>query len=188
VRDALALINEVLDEVLAKQEGDFDADSRWAVTWFEETGLTDGDYGKAEQLSKSRNTSIDGLVRAGIIASGRGNVRLLKPTELNPDWDPATDPRLTVWEMTHHLIRLLEAEGENAAAILLAKIGTRAEIARELAYRLYSICERKKRAAEALSYNGLVQAWPEISRLARGLAAAAATSTAPAQGDIFGAT
>jgi putative DNA methylase len=124
-------------------------------------------------------------VKAGIVASGRGKVRLLKPAELKPDWDPATDARLTVWEIVHHLIRVLEAEGETAAAILLAQIGARAEVARELAYRLYSICERKKRAAEALSYNGLVSAWPEISRLARGLAAAgAATPSATAEPEL----
>ena len=77
------------------------------------------------------------------------------------------DQRLTAWEMVHQLIRALEAGGEGAAAALVAKLGSKAEIARELAYRLYTLCERKKRAAEALSYNGLVQSWPEISRLAR---------------------
>ena len=110
---------------------------------------------------------MDGLVQAGIVASGRGKVRLLKPSELPADWDPTTDPRLTAWEMVHQLIRSLEASGESAAAALVAKLGSKAEVARELAYRLYALCERKKRAAEALSYNGLVQSWPEISRLAR---------------------
>jgi putative DNA methylase len=38
---------------------------------------------------------------------------------------------------------------------------------RELAYRLYTVSERKKRAQEALRYNALVQSWPEIARLAR---------------------
>ena len=94
-------------------------------------------------------------------------MRLLRPGELPADWDPATDKRLTNWEMVHHLIRALEAGGESAAAALLGKLGSKAETARELCYRLYTLCERKKRAAEALSYNGLVQSWPEISRLAR---------------------
>ncbi len=164
VRDALALINQTLDEVLAEQEGDFDADSRWALTWFEQMGFTEGEFGVAEQLSKSKNTSVVGMVEAGILESKRGKVRLLRPEELPTDWDPATDARLTVWEMAHHLIRVLEADGEAAAAELLARIGVKAEIARELAYRLYTLCERKKRAAEALSYNGLVQSWAEISR------------------------
>ncbi|OWY70616.1 hypothetical protein B7486_13440 [cyanobacterium TDX16] len=167
VREALALINQTLDEALAEQEGDFDADSRWALTWFEQSGFAEGEYGVAEQLSKSKNTSVAGMVEAGILASSRGKVRLLKPEELPADWDPAADPRLTTWEMVHHLIRVLEAESEGAAAALAAKLGSKAETARELCYRLYTICERKKRAAEALSYNGLVQSWPEIMRLTR---------------------
>jgi Adenine-specific DNA methylase containing a Zn-ribbon len=167
VHDALALINQTLDEVLAEQEGDFDADTRWALVWFEQSGFATGDYGVAEQLSKSKNTSVSGLVEAGVLASKAGKVRLLKPAELPEDWDPSTDKRLTVWEMVHHLIRVLEAGGESAAATLAAKMGSKAEIVRELAYRLYTLCERKKRAPEALAYNGLVQSWPEITRLAR---------------------
>jgi putative DNA methylase len=167
VREALALINQTLDEVLAEQEGDFDADSRWALTWFEQSGFAEGEYGVAEQLSKSKNTSVAGMVEAGILESKRGKVRLFRPEELPPDWDPTTDPRLTAWEVVHHLIRALEASGESAAAALVAKLGSHAEAARELAYRLYTLCERKKRAQEALSYNGLVQSWPEITRLSR---------------------
>ncbi len=167
VREALALINQTLDEALAEQEGDFDGDSRWAVAWFEQSGFAEGEYGVAETLSKAKNTSVAGMVDAGILKSSRGKVRLLRPDELPADWDPATDPRLTAWEMVHQLIRGLEAGGESAAASLVGKLGPKAEIARELAYRLYTLCERKKRAAEALSYNSLVQSWPEISRLAR---------------------
>jgi putative DNA methylase len=167
VRDALALINQTLDEALAEQEGDFDADSRWALTWFEQLGFAEGDYGVAEQLSKSKNTSVAGMVEAGIVESRRGRVRLLRPEELLADWDPAADPRLTAWEIVHQLIRVLASGGEGGAAELVAKLGAKAEIARELAYRLYSLSERKKRAAEALAYNGLVQSWPEIVRLAR---------------------
>jgi putative DNA methylase len=121
----------------------------------------------AEQLSKSKNTSVAGMVEAGILESKRGKVRLLKPEELPDDWDPATDPRLTAWEIVHQLIRVLEAGGESAAAELLPRLGAKSEVARELAYRLYTLCERRKRAAEALSYNALVQSWPEIVRLAR---------------------
>ena len=167
VRDALALINQMLDEVLAEQEGDFDADTRWALAWFGQFGFDDGEYGLAETLSKAKNTSVGGLVEAGILASKGGKVRLLKPDELPGDWNPATDPRLTAWEMVHHLVRVLETGGESAAAELTAALGAAAETARELCYRLYTLCERKKRAAEALSYNGLVQSWPEITRLAR---------------------
>jgi putative DNA methylase len=167
VREALALINQTLDEALAEQEGDFDADSRWALAWFEQSGFAQGEYGVAETLSKAKNTSVSGMVDAGILTSKGGKVRLLRPNELPADWDPATDSRFTAWESVHHLVRTLEAGGENAAAELVAKIGSQAEIARELAYRLYTVCERKKRAQEALSYNGLVQSWPEIARLAR---------------------
>ena len=167
VRAALALINQTLDEALAEQEGDFDADSRWALTWFEQSGFAEGEYGVAEQLSKSKNTSVAGMVEAGILASSRGKVRLLKPSELPIDWDPLTDTRLTHWETVHQLIRVLEAGGEGAAAEIVAKLGAKAEVARELCYRLYTLCERKKRATEAMAYNALVQSWPEITRLAR---------------------
>jgi putative DNA methylase len=167
VREALALINQVLDETLAEQEGDFDADSRFALAWFEQHGFAEGDFGVAEVLSKAKVTSIDGLAEAGILKKGSGKVRLLKPKELPSDWDPEQDSRLTNWEMVHHLIRVLETGGESAAAALVSKLGTKAETARELAYRLYAVCERKKRAPEALSYNALVQSWPEIVRLSR---------------------
>jgi putative DNA methylase len=168
VREALALINQTLDEVLAEQEGDFDADTRWALAWFEQCGFSDGEFGVANVLATAKNTSVAGLAQDGFVISKAGKVRLVRPNELSSDWDPTTDTRLTVWEMVHHLIRVLEAGGEGAAAALVAKLGSKAEIARELAYRLYTICERKKRAQEALAYNALVQSWPEIVQLAAG--------------------
>jgi putative DNA methylase len=183
VREALALINQVLDEALAEQEGDFDSDSRWALAWFEQQGFAEGEYGVAEQLSKSKNTSVSGLVDAEIVVSKAGKVRLLKPMELPVDWDPAVDPRLTAWETVHHLVRALESQGESGAATLVAKLGSRAETARELCYRLYTLCERKKRASEALSYNALVQSWPEIARLAESVREAP-TQTLTEQADL----
>jgi putative DNA methylase len=167
VREALALINQILDEALAEQEGDFDADSRWAVAWYEQNGYTEGEFGVADVLARAKNTAVAGLVEAGILKSSKGKVRLLKPDELPANWDPTTDNRLTTWEMVHHLIRALNSGGELAAAAIVVKLGGKAETARELAYRLYTLCERKKRAQEALAYNGLVQSWPEITRLAR---------------------
>jgi putative DNA methylase len=167
VREALALINETLDEALTQQEGDFDADSRWALAWFEQHGFDEGEFGVADVLARAKNTSVQGLVAAGILKSSRGDVRLLKPSELAADWNPATDPRLSAWESVHQLIRVLESGGEAAAAELVAKLGSKAELARELCYRLYTLCERKKRATEALSYNGLVQSFPELERLAK---------------------
>jgi len=165
VRDALAMINQALDEVLAEQEGDFDSDTRWALTWFEQYGFAEGEYGVAETLATARNTSVNGIVEAGIAVSGRGRVRLLRPEQLPADWTPEGDQRLTVWDMVHQLIRVLDSETE--AAALLARLGVKAEIARELAYRLYSLCDRKKWSADAQRYNALVQSWPEILQLSR---------------------
>ena len=182
VREALALINQTLDEALAEQEGDFDADTRWALVWFDQSGFDEGEYGVAEQLSISKNTSVAGMVEAGIVKSKRGKVRLLAPRDMPADWDPATDTRLSAWEIVHQLIRTLESGGEDAAAELVARLGAKADTARELAYRLYTLCERKKRATEALSYNALVQSWPEIVRLAR-----EGRKPKPEQGVLFGA-
>src|SRR5260221_8509973 len=165
VREALALINQILDETLAEQEGDFDADSRWALAWFSDRGFEEGPFGDAHTYFLRFNTAENAL--KGIIESGRGKVRLLRPDELPMDWEPETDLHLTAWESVHHLVRALEAGGEIAAAELHAKIGRKAEISPEIAYQPYTVCERKKRAPEALSYNGLVQSWPEITRLAR---------------------
>ena len=167
VGDALALINAILDEALAEQEGDFDPDTRWAITWFEQHGYAKGSFGDAETLSKARNTSVEGMVSAGIIESWRGGVRLIEPTDLDPHWNPEADRRLTIWESTHHLIRALHSGGERNAADLAIVLGSRAETARDLAYRLYTICERNERASDAFKYNSLVQSWPEIARMVR---------------------
>lgn len=177
VHDALALINQTLDEVLAEQEGDFDADTRFAVAWFEQSGFSEGEFGVADVLARAKNTSASGMAEAGILKQGRGKVRLLRPDELSDEWDPTVDNRLTAWEIVHQLIRRL-VRGEQAAADLVAVLGAKAETARELAYRLYTICERRKRSPEALAYNGLVQSWPEIMRLAQ--------DKPPAQTGLFG--
>lgn len=167
VRTALGLINQSLDEVLAEQEGEFDGDTRWALAWFEQFGMDDGPFGDAETLSKAKNTAVNGLEEAGIITARAGKVRLVKRDELPLDWNPATDKRLTVWEVTQHLIHRLDQKGETGAAELVAQLGGLAEISRDLAYRLYSTCERKKWAQDALAYNSLVVAWPELTKLAR---------------------
>jgi putative DNA methylase len=166
VRTALGIINQVVDEVLADQEGEFDPDTRWALAWFEQFGMEQGPFGAAETLSKAKNTAVGGLVEARVIKAKGGKVQLLGRAELPDNWDPRTDRRLTVWETTQHLIRTLEQSGETGAAKLLNKLGGTGETARELAYRLYAICERKKWADEALAYNGLVIDWPELSKLA----------------------
>jgi len=166
VRTALGIINQTLDEVLAEQEGEFDSDTRWALAWFEQFGMEDGPFGDAETLSKAKNTAVNGLVEAGIIVAHAGKVRLVKRDKLPVDWNPATDKRLTAWEVTQHLIHRLDQQGEVGAATLLGQLGSVAEISRDLAYRLYSTCERKKWAQDALAYNSLVVAWPELRKLA----------------------
>jgi putative DNA methylase len=167
VRAALGLINEALDELLAEQEADFDQDTRWCVAWFEQNGMNEGPFGVAETLSRAKNTAINGLVHAGVVSSRGGKVRLLDRKELDDGWDPAVDSRLTVWEVTQYLIARHQRGGEQAAAELLRQLGGGlAETARALAYRLFAVCERKGWAQEALAYNALVTAWPEITRLA----------------------
>jgi putative DNA methylase len=157
-----------IDEVLAEQESEFDADSRWAVAWFDQYGFAEGPYGAAETLSTAKNTSVLGMVEAGILSAKAGKVRLLRTVELPDHWDPIADLRLTVWEGVHHLIRTLEAAGETGTAELLRQLPKPVvEAARDLAYRLYTICERRKWAREALVYNMLVVSWPKIERLAQ---------------------
>lgn len=182
VRTALALINQVLAETLAEQEGEMDADTRWALTWFDENGFGEGQYGRAEVLATAKNTAMPGLVAAGIVLSARGKTRLLRRDELAADWDPATDTRRTVWEATHHLSRALESNGEAAAAALLARLGEDGERARDLAYRLYTTCERRGWAQDAQAYNALVVAWPELTRLA--MSAKMPASASPDQSSL----
>ena len=167
VREALALINEVLDETLTGAGAELDADTRWALTWFDEHGFDEGPFGRAEQLSKARNTSVAGLVEAGIASAVGDRVRLRQRHELEAGWDPATDRRLAVWEATQHLLRSLLDDGEPAAAALLARVDAdTADAARDLAYRLYQICTKRNRNAEAAACNGLITSWPELTRLA----------------------
>jgi putative DNA methylase len=167
VRAALTLINQALDEFLAEQEGEYDADTRWALAWFEQYGHEQGPYGVAETLSKAKNSSVEGLAQAGFLEARAGKVRLLRREELAEDWDPAQDKRLTAWEAAQYLIRTLDREGENGAGALLAILGTIGETARDLAYRLYTICERKGWAQDALIYNMLVVAWSRIKEQAK---------------------
>jgi len=179
VHAALNLINEVLAEVLNGEESEFDADTRFALTWFEQFGHNPGPYGDAGTLARAKNTSVEGVERAGVVRSRDGKVRLVERAELPEGWDPATDARLTVWETTQHLIHALDSS-ETSAAALLARMGEGiGERARQLAYLLYGICDRNKWPDEAGAYNMLVTAWPEISRLA------AAGPAAEADGSLF---
>ena len=166
VREALALINQTLNEALAAQEDALDTVSRWALAWFDQYGFGAGDRDGAETLAKAKHTSLAGIAEAGIIRSRAGYVRLLRPEELPSWWDPTIDERPNIWKTLHHLIRLLALGGVVAAAVPTAHLSG-ADRIRDLCYRLYTLCAREKRAREALSYNALVQGWPEISRLAR---------------------
>ena len=163
VRTALALINKVMDAHLNEEEGVLDPESRWAVAWFEQYRFDAGSYGEAETLSKAKNASVQGIVEAGILQSGGGKVKLLNYEALDKAWQPSADKRLTVWEVTHQLIRMLESEGLELAAAKLksAEIG---EAPRDLAYRLYVLCERKGWTQEAIAYNTLVVNWVDLMR------------------------
>ena len=165
VRRALALINQVLDEVLAEQEGAFDADTRFAIKWFEQYGFDEAGYDPAEGLARAMNVSVKGLEEAGILVAKAGRVRLLRRSELAADWDPGTDMRMPVWEVTQQLVRALWDEGSEAkAGDLVRRLGGVGEAARDLAYRLYAVCERRGWADDALGFNALVTSWPEIAR------------------------
>ncbi|XFA72043.1 DUF559 domain-containing protein [Thermosynechococcaceae cyanobacterium Okahandja] len=200
VRTALQLINQILDEYLSEQEGEFDSITRWALTWFEQHQFNAGLFGEAETLSKAKNTSVQGMVEAGILEAKGGKVRLLKRSELNdtlipqpllPSREKGSNPSLTPldprgrgiggegandWLITQSLIHQLERHGEMGAAELLAKLGDRHNIVRDLAYRLYSLCDKKGWTQEALAYNSLVTSWLEISRLAATIRQASQTS------------
>jgi putative DNA methylase len=166
VRSALGLINEVLAEVLSGEESEFDPDTRFALTWFEQYGHNPGPFGDADLLARAKDTTVAGVAQAGIVASRDGRVRLVKRAELPLEWDPVQETRLTVWETTQHLVRSLESSETEASQLLARLGGGLGDRARQLSYLLYGICERKKWADEAGAYNMLVSAWPEIGRLA----------------------
>ena len=160
VKAALQLINRFL------AEDDFDHDTQFCLHWFEQQGWATGRFGEADVLARAKGTSVAGLQATGVVESGKGELRLLRSSELPRDWSPETDSRLPVWEALHHLIRALNQEGESGAGALLARMPARAEPIRALAYRLYTMCERKGWADDARAYNELVTAWSGIEQAA----------------------
>ena len=168
VRTALGLINAALDEVLAEQDAHLDPETRFAVGWFEQHGFEKDSFGGADVLARGKNTSVDSVALAGLVESVGGTVRLIHWKEYDPGaYDPGQDKRPTVWEGSHHLIERLNSHGETGAAALYNRLpGDIAESVRDLAYRLYHICDRKGWAEDALDYNTLVSSWSEITRLA----------------------
>ena len=167
VRTALQLINRFL------AEDDFDHDTQFCLHWFEGYGWDEGKFGEADVLARAKGTSVAGVANSGVIASGKGAVRLLRFTEYATDWTPDNDARLPVWESLHHLIRALQASGESASGALLAKMPTRVEAIRQLAYRLYTLCERTKRAEDARAYNELITSWSAVEAASQAVAPSA---------------
>lgn len=169
VRTALALINHALDEVLTEQEGDFDADTRFCLSWFRQFEWREDTSGEADKLARARNTSIGGLERAGVFRAVAGRARLIAPADLMEGWDPLADDRISVWEVVLHVARTLDERGACAAAALLAAAGHRVDVdtAKELTYLLYSICERNGWARSGLLFNGLGTSWMDLELAAR---------------------
>jgi putative DNA methylase len=166
VKSALQLINRELDEYLGGIQGEFDADTRFAITWFEQNGLKSGDYGIANNIATARGISVESVKHAGIVESAAGKVRVLKRDELDVDWNPQTDTHLTIWECLQHLVRLHEKDGiSHSTALVLKKIGDKAEAVKDLAYCLYDICANKRQdTKEATAYNALIADWTELTR------------------------
>ncbi|MGW7542166.1 DUF1156 domain-containing protein [Streptomyces sp. NPDC054770] len=176
VRTALSLITKALDELLSEYEEDFDSDSRWCIRWFEDHQWETADSGEADKLANRYNTSIPGLVHAGVVKSAAGKTELIKPADLPANYDPVTDNRLTVWEVAMHLSRLIEGKGPgsgiDAAGELLARARTRPEIDEDtvkgLAYLLHNVCESRGWTESQRWFNNLVSSWPDLQTAARG--------------------
>jgi putative DNA methylase len=173
VRSALARINEILDQVLNEQEGDFDPATRFAIAWYRQRGYATGAFGVADDLARARNTAVATLVRDGILISAAGKVTLLCPTELPGDYDVLDDDRVGIWEALHHLIAILDRDGLHAAGAFLARARERPdgaidfELVKELAFLLFSIAEKNGWTQDALGFNTVATAWPEIVQAAR---------------------
>lgn len=179
VKTALALINQVLDEVLSEQDGALDPDSRFCVKWYEQNGWESKKFGDADVLARAMNTSVDGLARGGILTNKGGAVQLIAPKDLNPNWDPVTDVRTSVWEAVVQLCRVMQADGIEAAGHLMARIKGRTDLddVRALAYRLYEIAQ-KGRTQDAMMFNELASTWTELKTTAD----SAATRSVETQG------
>lgn len=171
VRTALALINRFL------AEDDFDHDTQFCLHWFEQHGWAEGRFGEADTLARAKGTSVDGVKQTGVLSAAGGVVRLLKWADYPADWDPE-NVRLPVWEALHHLIRSFKTEGESGAAVVLAAVQAKAEATRQLAYRLYTLCERAGWAEDARAYNEIITSWSAIE-------SAAARVPEPKQASLF---
>ncbi|HQE04451.1 MAG TPA: DUF1156 domain-containing protein [Bacillota bacterium] len=173
VRTALQIINQELDAYLTAQEGEMDTDSRFCVAWYEQFGMNEAPFGEADVLARAKNTSVGRLEEKGVVYSARGKVRLLKREELDEKWSPvSSSSRDMIWMCTQQLVKTLENEGEIKTAELVHEMrGDVVENAKALAYRLYTIAERKGWTEEAYAYNALVVSWPDIQKKSSELAA-----------------
>jgi len=160
VRTALQLINRFL------AEDDFDGDTQFCLHWFDQHEWDAGKFGEADTLARAKGTSVDGVKAAGVIEAGGGNVRLLKWKEYPADWNASLDTRIPVWEALHQLIRAYSSKGDAGAGKVLKACSGKAEAARQLAYRLYTLCERKGWAEDARAYNEIVTGWSGIEKAA----------------------
>lgn len=173
VRSALARINQMLDQVLNEQEGDFDSTTRFAIAWYRQHGYGTGAFGDANNLANARNTTVDAMDRGGILNSRAGKVQLIRPGDLSVDYDVSTDLHASNWEGLHHLIKSLEAEGISPAGEFLRTALNRpdgavdSDLIKELAHLLFRIAESKGWTKDAISFNGLVTSWPDILEAAR---------------------
>lgn len=166
VEHALRLINTALAEVMDEQEGELDAESRFAVRWWESHGWGAAAYGEADKLARPLGISVDDAVRAQVASSLGGKVRLFGLSELDPTWTPSSDIRPTAWEAVHHLVnRLVDRGGELEAARLMGALGGLQDPAMALAYRLHEIAAKKGMASDQERYNALINSWSELLKL-----------------------
>ncbi len=165
VRTAIAIINQVRDEISGEEATGYDRETRFCIEWFEQFGMEEGASGDAISLAQAHDIGLGDLRSAGVVQTSGGRMRLVRRDELPADWGPGTDKRLTGWECAQHLVRILGSPqgGIDAAARLYQAMGgERGGAARMLAYRLYDICERRGWAEEALVWNTLAQEWPAL--------------------------
>lgn len=164
VRAALQIINQELDSFYNEQEGELDRESRFCVELFSQYAFNNIKFGDADILARAKNTSVQALAEHGVMLAAKGQVRLLTREEIPEKVDAHEE---CTWLLTQQLAHAMETGGVTACATIVKDIfGSNAENAKALAYRLYTICERKNWAQEGFAYNNLVVAWPDIQSMA----------------------
>lgn len=182
VTEALQLINHELSVILDGQVSDMDPHTRFACKWFAQYAFKVGPYGDAANIATAVDVAVEGVVAAGILESAKGKARILRPAELPSDWNPTGDSSLTIWEIVHHLIRLAERGGDKDSARILAALpNQQAAEARQLCYRLFTLCDQNGWSLEAQAYNQLITNWQDYADLASTLEKQAPR---PVQGDF----